>query len=132
MFYPWSGNTNTLVVVSNVTSFTKLHPTVQLFSGSSPFTLCVPTPPPIYHTETDMHRSLHTIFHSRYDLGMPVQKHFHSCRRPPSGLHLLYCRPRSAPQVPIGPCSTAPRSRYGRFYNICCLFTSKLTNSETY
>ena len=48
-----------------------------MFSGSVPFTLCVLTPPPIRHPDTDLDRSLHPISYPRPGLGPPVQTTFH-------------------------------------------------------
>ena len=132
MFQPWLGIATILGSVDIVTSYLNTPSHHSIFSGSIPFILRVPTPPSIRHPDTELHHSSHPIYHPHYVLGPPVQTSVHSHRPPPPVLHSLYFRPQPAPQVPIGPCSTAPRSRYGRFYNICCLFTYKLTNSETY
>ena len=96
----------------------KTRPTVQLFSGSAPFTLCILTPPPIHHTETELHRSFALYFPPSLRSWAAWPNKLPSHQPPPPVLHFLSCLPQPGPHVSAGPCSPAPLARF--FYIVPC------------
>ena len=83
------------------------RPTVQLFSGSTPFNLRVLTPPTIRYPGTDLHRSFHLI-----STHIQVLDSLAKQASPPAGLHRPSCtsclatldllpRSLSVPAVPL-------------------------------
>ena len=78
-----------------------------MFSGSVPFSFCVPNIPPIRHPMTDIHRSSYPIFRPHSSLGPPGQKIVYLLWPPPPVLHSLSFCPRTAPQVSVSLCIPA-------------------------
>ena len=112
MFQPQSGTAPILGSIANVTSLLSL-PHLQLFYVYLPFTCPVPT----YPLSTTLRLSDTTIFAPDYSPSILVLDLLVTQESNPSGLHRPYLRSLScchqpAPQVPLIPCSPAPRSHF--------------------
>ena len=127
MFQPWSGTATSLISVAIVTSYLKTPSHRSTDFWIHPSTLHVPKPPSIRHPDTELHRSLHPIFHPHYSIEPPGQTIVHSHQPPPPVLHLVSCRPRPDTQFPVILCSPAPRSYLFRL--VPCLVAPLLLTS---